>query len=262
MNERQFAAVDALIRETADQIILPRFRKLASGDVREKAPGDYVTIVDTEAETMLAAGLQAIQPGSQVVGEEGVSKRATDLARLGSEAPVWLIDPLDGTGNFVQGIPRFATMVALVQRKEIIAGWIFDPVAGWMAHTESGGGAWQDEVRLRVRLGGDEARKYRVNRQLIRRLGAANVPSDFESFTYRCAGQEYMALASGAADYGLYTRLMPWDHAAGVLLHREAGGTGRMVGRAAYDVTVSAGLLLLAPDEGSWERLETLLPKH
>ena len=261
MNQTQAAAVERLIRETAAKIILPRFRRLQSNDVSEKAPGDFVTIVDTEAEHALEEGLTAILPGSIVVGEEAVSRQTIDLGPLRGEAPVWVVDPLDGTGNFIQGISRFVCMVALVHEGVTERGWIYDPVAGWMATAERSGGAWRDRARLSVKGNDEPVRRplrIRANKRLMRRLGGEATDA-YESFGFRCAGQEYVALASGTADLALYSRLFPWDHAAGVLLHQEAGGTGRLLNGEPYDVGSTTGPLLLAPDPATWDRIAGLL---
>src|SRR4051794_36156749 len=96
-------AVAALLRRAATEIILPRFRNLEKADIREKGPGDLVTIADTETEQMLAPLLRRLSPGSVVVGEEAVSGDAAILNRLKSVDGVWLIDPIDGTFNFAHG---------------------------------------------------------------------------------------------------------------------------------------------------------------
>ena len=94
------------IRETANALILPRFRALSAADVREKKPGDPVTIADTEAEQRADAPARQVIPGANVLGEESVAEDPSRLAWLSAEAPVWIIDPIDGTANFVRGHAR------------------------------------------------------------------------------------------------------------------------------------------------------------
>lgn len=251
--------VEALLREVAAQEILPRFRCLQEGDIKEKAPGDLVTVADTEAERWLTPRLRALLPGSSVVGEEAVAADRGVLDQLLGEDPVWIIDPVDGTANFAKGDARFVVMVALARGGETIGGWIYDPVRNVMAAAEAGGGAMLDGRRLgrltsacapQVRRP-DGSLGLRANYRLARKLGAGH-PLVAASFGYHSAGQEYLALARGEVDLALYNLLMPWDHAAGQLLHREVGGIGRLPDGRPYTPRLWEGGLLLAPNEECW----------
>lgn len=247
------AAIAGLIREIAGEHILPRFERLEGGDIRRKASGELVTIADLEAESALAPRLEALLPGSLVVGEEATAHDPAVLGRLAGQERIWLIDPVDGTANFAAGLPLFAVMVALVWNGETVAGWIHDPVKEVMATAEAGAGAWSDGRRLAVGRGPGYG-----NFLLERRL-AGRSPLVTEPFGFRCAGQEYLALAAGRARAALYQRLMPWDHAAGVLLHREAGGWSGLLDGTPYSARRHEGGLLLAPDEAAWHGLRAAL---
>ncbi len=255
-------AVTRIIAEIAAAEIMPRFACLQSHEVREKGPGDLVTVADVAAEHALTPRLRDLLPGSLVVGEEAVAAEAAVLDRLQGDDPVWLIDPIDGTFNFAGGKPVFAVMVALIRRGETMMGWIHDPVAGVTATTAPGSGAWLAGKRLEVAVApvpdAEGNRVWRSNRRLSRRL-AAQTAHRFESFEMRCAGHEYLALAGGNADVLFYNRLHPWDHAAGALLHREAGGFGALLDGTSYAPRLRATGLLLAPDAASWELLRRLL---
>src|ERR1700722_2745637 len=139
-----------LIRATAAAEIVPRFRMLAQEDIREKRPGDLVTIADLEAERRLIQGLEAAIPGSVALGEESVAADPAKLDLLGGAAPVWIIDPVDGTGNFAKGVARFAVIVAYVERGVTQAGWIYDPLGEVMVTARRGAGAWSRGERLQV----------------------------------------------------------------------------------------------------------------
>jgi len=264
VSSADIAAVAGLVREVAREHILPRFERLAADDIRRKEKGDLVTIADLEAEAALTPRLAAMLPGSLVVGEEEVAKDPSVLDRLAGDGPVWLIDPVDGTSNFAAGIPLFAVMVALVRGGETVAAWIHDPVKNAMATAERGSGAWCDGARLQVaaeeppdRMSGAMSHHF-GNRQLVRKIaGRSNMVGSV--FSFRCAGQEYLALAAGRAHFALYHRLLPWDHAPGVLLHREAGGYGRQLDGSPYSPRIHAGGLLLTPDEASWTALHAVL---
>ena len=248
--------VSALIREVARTKILPRFRMLSAGDISEKKPGQLVTTADIEAERILTAELADLLPGSVVVGEEGVAAEPGRLAAVAGEAPVWLVDPVDGTQNFVDGKPVFATMVALLIEKRAAAAWIYEPVADRLASAELGSGAFMEGERLhaaapvpiaqmRGRLSGRTAKK------LEGKVGSI--------FSERCAAYEYLAVARGAAHFALFRRLNPWDHAPGELLAREAGGFSRRLDDTPYLASEIDASLLLAPDAESWQALRALI---
>jgi fructose-1,6-bisphosphatase/inositol monophosphatase family enzyme len=97
------------------------------GDVRSKYPGEVVSVADEEAETLLLARLASQWPQAPVVGEEARSKRPGLMGLLASER-AWLVDPLDGTANFVAGSPDWAVMVALIEHGMTVASWIWQPV--------------------------------------------------------------------------------------------------------------------------------------
>ena len=105
----------AIVAETAASDIMPHFRQLAARDIRDKAPGDLVTIADEAAETTLTRRLADLLPGSLVVGEEATAADPSILNRLSTDEPVWIIDPVDGTTNFAAGLPIFAVIVGLAQ---------------------------------------------------------------------------------------------------------------------------------------------------
>lgn len=258
--------VTAAITEVAATEILPRFERLAAHEVREKAPGDVVTVADERAEARLAPLLTSLAPGSLVVGEEAVAADLAVLELLSHGAPVWLIDPIDGTSNFAEGVPRFAVMVAFVRGDRVAAGWIHDPINRTTAVAERGSGAWLDGERLRVAAGarvtdmsgvllagcfGDPALGRRIQQRRHRVRAEKSL---------RCAGLEYVRLARGAMHFGLFTKLMPWDHAPGVLIHAEAGGHSGYLEGGAYDpARIRASGLLVAPDADSWAALRSAL---
>jgi fructose-1,6-bisphosphatase/inositol monophosphatase family enzyme len=254
-------AVLAILVEVAQSEILPRFRTLGQDAVRAKSHAhDLVTDADVEAERVLTGRLADLLPGSLVVGEEAVHARPEVLDRIGGAAPVWIVDPVDGTGNFVHGRPRFATAVALTIGARTVAGWIHDPLAGVTAVVEAGAGAWLYDSagaaqRLAVSGQGQpldalEASVTRKPRNLhgafarVRRQGSA--------------AHDYLALASGRLHVASFSRLMPWDHAAGVLLHAEAGGYGALVDGTPYRPTLREGTILLAPDAATWQAVAAI----
>jgi fructose-1,6-bisphosphatase/inositol monophosphatase family enzyme len=256
-------AVARLIAEAAAEEIMPRHAKLAAGDVREKGPGDLVTVADEAVERRLAPQLIDLLPGSCVIGEEAAAVDDSVFKRLQEPAPVWIIDPVDGTANFAAGNGDFGVMVALVQSGRTVIGWIHDPVNRRMATAEQGAGAWLDGQRLAVApapadpaaLSGtllvgsygdpELGRRIQQRRDRVRPVKSR-----------RCAATEYLQLATGQMHFALFSRLMPWDHAPGVLIHAEAGGYNGYIDGGGYEpARIAAKGLLLAPDRASWQAL-------
>ena len=266
------STVAALTREVAAIEILPRFRRLEASDITSKnSPSDLVTTADIEAERRLTRALTALLPGSVVVGEEAAEGNPDILLALAGDDPVWLVDPVDGTRNFVRHDPRFAVIVALCVAGETRAGWILDPVSNALAWAVEGQGAWLEDAKGRHRLQVSAAKSIgdmtgSLGVKLGNRLrdpatlGFAEAPK--RVVRYGCTGQEYLDLARGALDFARYHRLKPWDHAAGVLIHAEAGGYGAIAedGRPYRpEPRVSPDTVMVAPDRASWNALRTAL---
>ncbi len=222
-----------LIRAVSDTEIMPRFRNLGGGDVREKGPGDFVTVADEAAEKALTSELTKLLPGSKVVGEEAVAKDPKVLDLLHGDTPVWIIDPIDGTYNFKEGRSRFGVLLALTQRGETLAGWSYDAPGDRMALAIRGQGATIDQGRkdtpkpLRLApkpadtpfkdmtgyCGGKQAWHFK------------NVTKQFKKLVNeRSSLHDFLAFATGQVDFILHTKTTPWDHSAGILLAEEAGG--------------------------------------
>lgn len=254
-----FACIDTLIREVAASEILPRFRKLAAADMHEKVPGQLVTIADTEAEKRLTIALEAALPGSVVVGEEGVSADPARLDAITGDRPVWFVDPVDGTQNFADGSPVFATMVALRIGGQSVASWIYDPVGDRMASAVQGAGAWLNGKRLHVATARPIDEMTGRMPSLVAKTLGTRVGSTFH---LHCAGHEYIRLASGSGHFALFYGLYPWDHAPGELLFREAGGFIARLDGSPYMPEDKETGLLAAPDTASWDAVHALLHEH
>lgn len=256
--------VISIIRETAELDILPRFRRLEHHEVMEKNAGEVVTVADIEAEHRLTALLSELSPGSVVVGEEAVSRNPAVLDQLQNEGAAWLVDPVDGTANFAEGLRVFGVMVTYLVDGDARAGWIHDPCSGNTAIAVDGEGAWYDGKRM------TPAAAVSLE-QMIGTLNVGYFPNARHSeirsaakrfkevFSYRCAAHDYLALAGGKKHFSLYRRLWPWDHAAGVLLLREAGGYSARLDGNPYRSTDRVQGLLSATDPDSWSRIRNFL---
>ncbi|TDC81693.1 inositol monophosphatase [Micromonospora sp. KC606] len=269
MADRLRADVGELLRQTATDVVLPLFRRLDDADIIEKAPGDLVTVADRRAEERISEALRRLLPGSVVVGEEAVAEDPDLLRHLRDGGDVWLVDPVDGTGNFAAGRPPFALMVALLTDGEMTGAWVLDPLAGVLADARLGAGTRLDGQPVRA---ADVAAPHGGMRgtAMTRYLPPA-VRTRVEACPewlgellpgQHCAGREYLDLLTGDQRFVLFWRTLPWDHAPGVLLVREAGGVARRFDGADYHPADDRPGLLVAADEATWSKARAALLDH
>ena len=257
------ASVVALMRQAADRAILPRYRALQAHEITAKSADDVVTIADRESEAILAEGLARLLPDATIVGEEAAHADPALTARLG-DALCWIIDPLDGTNNFVRSQPPFGILVALAEAGETIAGWIYDPLTGRCCHAERGGGAFVGGKRIHSTGSGqakpvvalslalaDPEHAPRMRTLLEPRCSIVDIP--------RCAAEQYPRIALGQNDIAFVNRTLAWDHAAGVLFVNEAGGKAARYDGAPYRVDDDKVGLLVAATPSLWDWMSGLL---
>lgn len=216
-------AVLTLMRDVAAEVITPRFRALADGEVHEKNPGDLVTVADREAEVLLTQALNAAYPHAVVLGEEAYAADPSLMDRYLAAEHAFTVDPVDGTKNFVHGSPDHAVMVSEVRDGQAVRGWIWQPehAVAWLA--ERGGGTWRDGVRMHTHPVAEDGMAQGVTSMADRRAHALDGLPPMQ-LSWVCCGVDYPRLIEGAADYILYSRSHPWDHAPGTLMVTEAGG--------------------------------------
>ncbi len=259
-----------ILRAASRTEIMPRWRRLQDGDVRAKSgPLDLVTDADEAAERMITGALHHLFPGCAVVGEEAAAADPSLLARLEEPDLLFLVDPIDGTANFAAGLPLFGCMVAALVRGEIVAAAIHDPLGDDTAVALRGEGAWTEQadgVRTALRVAAPVPVGEMSGVLGWRHLPAAervalrrNMECVAASFDLRCAAHSYRLAAAGHCHYLVFNRMMPWDHAPGWLLHREAGGSSARLDGAAYRPAETTGGLICAPDRASWEALNAAL---
>ncbi|MFI1206042.1 inositol monophosphatase family protein [Streptomyces sp. NPDC020802] len=225
------ADVEEAVRRAAAAEIMPRFRQLAAHEVDQKSgPHDLVTDADRKAEEYLTEVLVKMLPGSVVVGEEAVHANPATYEALQGEAPVWIVDPVDGTRQFVHGDPGFCTLVALARGGVLLASWTYAPVRDQLAVAVRGRGALLDGEPLRAGAPtpgralevATSHPDYTTDDQKRALLGLRT-----EGVSPRpcgSAGLEYLAVARGELDATAFSWEAAWDHAAGLLLVEEAGG--------------------------------------
>ncbi len=203
------------------------FREVENLQVGSKAPGDFVSRADLAAEKILREELRGARPTYGWMAEESPEEAGEDPTRR------WIVDPLDGTTNFLHGMPHFAVSIALEHKGEIVAGVIHDPAKDETFFAEKGQGAWMNESRLRV-----SGRTSMIEAVFATGLPFANKPylpailQDLGRVLPVCAGVRRFGsaaldmayVAAGRYD-GYWERgLKAWDFAAGIVIVREAGG--------------------------------------
>ncbi|MER5968347.1 inositol monophosphatase [Streptomyces sp. NPDC002055] len=225
--------MEELIRTVVAEEVLSRFGRLSDADISEKAgPLDLVTVADRNVEERLTEALSSMAPGSLVIGEEAVAADPGLLDSLHDDGPVWIIDPIDGTANFVRGLPEFATLVSVARHGELLASWTHLPVPGLTAVARRGEGALLDGAPLRLRPAASNdvlqvasARPAHLTAEQQHRFYELAPEHGVKACASGSAGCDYLDVARGELDAVAYTWDNPWDHAAGVLLVEEAGGT-------------------------------------
>lgn len=228
MNDLIHTQVSALLRTVSNEIILPHYRQLKSSEIEEKSPGDLVTIADRLSEQALSIGLSKIIGDAKIVGEEACADNPDILEYLLAEQ-CWIIDPIDGTGNYARGHGAFGIIIALSQNNQTIAGWMYDPIKDRLCHAYLGRGAYIDNVPIKANdiiknlPIAALATGYMKPQQKEDILSRANGNYEIVPIPM-CAAEQYPLLALGTHNISIFERTLPWDHAAGILFLNEAGG--------------------------------------
>jgi myo-inositol-1(or 4)-monophosphatase len=211
----------------AGRSLLRDFGEVEKLQVSAKGPGDFVSKADLKAEEIIREELCEARPNYGWLGEESVEVKGADPTRR------WIVDPLDGTTNFLHGLPHWAISIALEHKGKIVAAVVFDPVKDEMFVAEKGSGCWLNDSRLRV-----SGRKTMIEMIFATGLpfgGRDDLPdsiNDLARLLPRCAGVrrwgaaalDLAYVAAGRYDGFWERRLKAWDMAAGILLVAEAGG--------------------------------------
>lgn len=245
-------AVLELIKETAEQVILPRWRALSSGDIAEKNPGDFVTVADQEAEVLLTDALLKAYPNALVVGEEATAADPSLPNGLCEAEHAFVVDPVDGTRNFVEGTADYAVMIGEVRAGEIVRGWIWQPEhdAAWVA--ERGAGTYRNGERVTRRAPDPELLRAETSMRSLRRSATPPQIAELTWTAFSC-GIDYPKLCAGGNDILVYRAIKPWDHIPGALMVREIGGVARLIDGQDYQGQTQGGPLVLGVDEPAWQ---------
>ena len=198
--------------EKASKSVIRDFGEVEKLQVSKKGPYDFVTKTDKHVEKILIEELSKIKKNYSFITEE------TGIIKNNDKENIWIIDPIDGTTNFLHGIPHFAICIALQSKKEIVSGLIFDPIKDEMFFAEKDKGAFLNNQRLRV------SKKNSIDDCLF---SSNHEGVKFSNLNMRyggCAALDLAYVASGRLDGFFHNNINLWDVAAGALLVQEAGG--------------------------------------
>lgn len=242
----QVTAVSELMAQVAEVEVRPRFRALKDTEIFQKGKNDPVTVADHASEAALAKGLREILPEAAMLGEEMAHEDKGLLGLLKEDAPVWVIDPIDGTRSFVKGRDRYCMIVALVERGQTLGGWVYRPETGDLYTAVRGQGAFHNghlitpapDAQTRPETPFEIAMDGRAFSKDVQSLVAETLdrkPDAVQRTDLYSAGLVYAHVATGQHDGVLFRSWKPWDHAAGCLIVKEAGGRSITLDGDPYD---------------------------
>ena len=198
--------------EKASKILIRDFGEIEKLQVSEKGPSDFVTNSDLKTEKIIIEELSKGRPDYSIISEESGVKNNKDSKNT------WIIDPIDGTINFLHGVPHFATSMALKHNNEIVSGLIFDPIKNEMFYAEKNNGAYLNNKRIRV------SKKNDMKECLFATSGVIEKKMEFSYRKSGSAALDMAYIACGRYDGYFQKNLNLWDIAAGLILVEEAGG--------------------------------------
>ena len=224
--------------EKASKTLIRDFGEIENLQVSNKGPYDFVTNADLKVENTIIDELKKAKPNYSILSEEKGFENNRD-------SKTWIIDPIDGTINFLHGVPHFAISIALKENDEIIAGLIYDPIKNEMFYGEKNNGAFFNNQRVRV------SKKNELSECLF--VTGGKLISDYE-FTYRKSGSAALDLAyvaAGRYDGYFQKNLNIWDIAAGIIILKEAGGMLNEI-----DLTNNSGIDIIGTNSNIFSKLK------
>ena len=198
--------------DKASKVLIRDFGEIEKLQVSRKGPTDFVTNSDLKVEKIIIDELKKARPNYSFISEENGIESNKDKNNT------WIIDPIDGTVNFLHGIPHFAISIALKSNDEIVSGLIYDPIKDEMFFAEKDNGAFFNNHRIKV------SKKNDINDCLFATGGKIEKELNFPNRKSGCAALDMAYVASGRYDGYFQRDLNLWDIAAGIIILKEAGG--------------------------------------
>ena len=209
--------------EKASKILIRDFGELEKLQVSVKGPHDFVSNADKKCEKIIINELLKTRKKYSIISEE------SGIISNSDENNTWIIDPIDGTTNFLHGIPHFAISIALKFKNEIISGLVFDPIKNEMFYAEKNNGAFFNNQRIRV------SKKTNIDHCLFATGGKHEIKTNLNTRKSGSAALDMAYVASGRYDGYFQNNVNLWDIAGGIILINEAGGTINNIDYSKYD---------------------------
>ena len=197
--------------EKASKAIIRDFGEIEKLQVSIKGPSDYVSSADKKAEKIIITELEKAKKNFSILSEENGSKINNDKNN------VWIVDPIDGTSNFLHGIPHFAISIALKSNNEIVSGVIYDPIKDEMFYAEKNNGSYLNNKSIRV------SKRKNLSESLFATGGNENLNNSLTTRRSGSAALDMAYVAAGRFDGYFQKNLNLWDVAAGIIIAKEAG---------------------------------------
>ena len=198
--------------EKASKVLIRDFGELEKLQVSSKGPSDFVTNSDKKVEKIIIEELTKTRKNFSIIGEEIGELKNSDKENY------WIIDPIDGTTNFLHGIPHFAISIALRKKEEIISGLIFDPIKNEIFYAEKNNGAFFNNQRIRV------SKKKKIEECLFATGGKNEINNTLNNRRSGSAALDMAYVGAGRYDGYFQKDLNIWDIASGIIIVKEAGG--------------------------------------
>ncbi|MBJ7552247.1 inositol monophosphatase family protein [Marinomonas ostreistagni] len=246
-----------IVRDVAKTEILTRFRSLTSDAIDTKSGfDDLVTVADVAAEKAMTERFQKALPNALIVGEEAVAEDESVLDLLDSSDLVLIIDPIDGTWNYANGMSTFGVLIAATFKGETIFGLLYDVVNDDWIETSKGHGTWYvkpNHAPKQIVLSQQETDPLLVGvfspflfkDKNDRNLAAQTQVKYARVIALRCCCHEYRTMLSDNVDFFISPKPNSWDHAAGILAIQEAGGIVQMLDGRSYRPAVREGMIVV-----------------
>lgn len=254
-----------LIKKVSAEEILKRFRNLKETEVHYKEPGEFVTAADIASEKALTSGLHELFPHALITGEEDISENPERLDDLLKADCGFLIDPIDGTNNFIKGNERFAVMIVALKNGNVDTSWIYLPASDIMVYAIKGQGAYLNGKKITLSNKktdlGELIGAAHINRmpKKIRDHAKEKLELIKENRPGFCAGYDYVSLLRGEKDFSVYYRTLIWDHLPGSMIYQEAGGYVLGLDEKSYTPKNEGTGLMCASDQDMWHKINKVL---
>ena len=264
--------ISDLLVEVNELIILKYYKNLSSKHINTKSSDDdYVSIADKESEIYIVKNLIGFLNINQYIGEETSYSNKDDYKSLEKNALYWVIDPIDGTKNYINGKNEFCSMISLVFNSIPIASFVYYPLKNLLVYAFKGFGAYSHEIKTKkiiqlriqqnsfaniVGSGGTKGIQEPLRQKVLQNL---------RKYTNRLfigsAGIEAIKLASNETQFVFHGRVTPWDHSPLDLIIKESGGCVYMLNDKAEFNIFSRGPILAASNDQIWENIRSLALK-